>query len=198
MSRRRPIEREPISTLKSSFLEHHFSEADVVEGDYVAPDGGRGQHTVHPPGHPEIPYNVTGPRRTFAPGTRVVIGAIFGSDRRIILNDPPPGRRGGSLYGADTPAPSRIDAVKVTSADPAEWVSGSQVVTLIGYGFNEDPLDDVYLAVWNASTKDYDPDPYGEIVALAFVDETHLTATVEVSTDTPIGYRWGCRARRAE
>ncbi len=193
---RRPIEREPLSTLRASMNRRHEDEADVVAADYVNPDGAGGDHNVSPPGKPGVVYPVGGPKKTFAPGSRVLLAALKGSDKRTIISEPPPGRRGGSVVGSDQATPETIDAVKAVSADPAVWLPGSQSVEFTGYGFVEEPLDVLTVALWNATTRDYADDPYAAISGLAWVDATHVTATVTVEADTPLGYTFSVLARR--
>jgi hypothetical protein len=81
--------------------ERRASEADIKHRHYVRPHGNRGLHVVKSAVDGKE-YIVSGPGRTFQPGTVVPTGSNTGTQGETILNDPPPGRRGAGRFSPTT------------------------------------------------------------------------------------------------
>jgi hypothetical protein len=81
--------------------ERRASEADIKHRHYVRPYGNRGLHVVKSAIDGEE-YIVSGPGRTFQPGTVVPTGSNTGTQGETILTDPPPGRRGAGGFPPST------------------------------------------------------------------------------------------------
>ena len=81
--------------------ERRRTEADIKYRHYVRPYGNRGLHVVKSAIDGKE-YIVSGPGRTFAPGTVVPTGSNTGTQGEFIVTDPPPGRRGAGRYPPNT------------------------------------------------------------------------------------------------
>jgi hypothetical protein len=81
--------------------ERRAAEADIKHRHYVRPYGNRGLHVVKATVD-GAEYIVSGPGRTFQPGTVVPTGSNTGNQGETILSDPVPGRRGAGLYAPTT------------------------------------------------------------------------------------------------
>jgi len=77
------------------------SEADIKHRHYVRPYGNRGLHVVKS-AIDGAEYVVSGPGRTFQPGTVVPTGSNTGTQGEVILTDPTPGRRGAGNFPPNT------------------------------------------------------------------------------------------------
>lgn len=177
--------------------QRHVEEADIITMRVLGAGSQPGLHWVTPENDSTIAQEVGGPERTFAPGSIVMVGAVKGSDRRRILQEAPPGRAGGSVWAPESLPQGEIDAVGVTFADPDVWVPGVQAVTLQGYGFREEPVDDIRLMVWDATTRAYAADPYAIFDSLTYVSSTELSAVVNVFATPPENWQWGALAQRS-
>ena len=81
------------SMLSRSLNERRSWESDIKYRLYVRPLGNRGLHVVKSSIDGQE-YIVSGPGRTFRPGTVVPTGSNTGTQGEFIVSDPPPGRRG--------------------------------------------------------------------------------------------------------
>jgi hypothetical protein len=81
--------------------ERRRGEADIKYRHYVRPHGNRGLHVVKASVDGKE-YIVSGPGRTFQPGTVVPTGSNTGTQGEFIVTDPPPGRRGAGNYAPNT------------------------------------------------------------------------------------------------
>jgi hypothetical protein len=86
--------------LSRSLDERRAWESDIKYRLYVRPHGNRGLHVVKN-GVDGVEYIVSGPGRTFRPGTVVPTGSNTGTQGEFIVSDPPPGRRGAGRFGQD-------------------------------------------------------------------------------------------------
>ncbi len=81
------------SMLSRSLNERRAWESDIKYRLYVKPLGRRGLHVVKSSIDGQE-FIVSGPGRTFRPGTVVPTGSNTGTQGEFIVSDPPPGRRG--------------------------------------------------------------------------------------------------------
>lgn len=99
--------------------------ADVRTAIYVTPMG-RGLHLVRNFCNNQE-YTV-GSRAgiTFSPGSQVLLGSNTGHPGEVIVAEPPPGKKGGSVFGG-------VAAIRVTSFEaPEETTTPSLLATYIG------------------------------------------------------------------
>ena len=93
--------RTPRRRSKRNLDERRRSEADIKYRHYVRPYGNRGLHIVKSSVDGRE-FTVSGPGRTFQPGTVVPTGSNTGTQGEFIVTDPPPGRRGAGNYAPTT------------------------------------------------------------------------------------------------
>src|SRR6185436_1408778 len=155
-------------------------EADVTDRRYVFPHGDRGLHDVELECNGAV-VTVSGPGRTFAPGSQVRGGSHTGFPGWAIFVDAPPGKRGGSEFALEFPQPGVVDAIAVVSADPFEVAPGTQVVRLTGYGFLEDPVDifEAVLGVDDDGERELDPEV--TIGEATWISDTEVDVPVTVA-----------------
>lgn len=140
---------------------------------------------------------VSGPKRTFAPGSIVPTGSHTGFPGEFILSEPPPGRRGHSLFSLDFPAGTSMDTYGISSADPGVLAAGDdQPVTLLGWGFRESPVDLFDAVIYDEATKSWIADPYVTIHDVVWVSETEVEVEVDVDPDAGDEYQVTVRVRR--
>lgn len=191
-------ERSARTQLRRGLDRRRVSEADINYRVYVRPNGHRGLHVVRLQCNEEEMV-VSGPKKTFAPGSIVPTGSHTGNPGEFILTDPPPGRRGGSVFSANFPTPTAFDAYGITSANPSTLLPGTtgQVVTLTGYGFRESPGDNFDAVVYNETTKEWEADPYVTVTGSTWTSATEVDITLDVTASAPDEYPVNIRMRRA-
>lgn len=93
--------RTPRENIRRELDKRRSSEADINYRHYVRPHGSRGIHVVKASVDGRE-YFVSGPGRTFQPGTVVPTGSNTGNQGEFIVTDPPPGRRGAGNFPPST------------------------------------------------------------------------------------------------
>ena len=184
-----------VPTIRRTLRDQRDAWADNKFREYVQPWGARGLHVVRNQCNAEEKI-VSGPARTFAPGSVVPTGSNAGRPGEFILMEPPPGRRGGAAFGTLFPQPGDFDALAIISADPSTVAAGATdtVVTLTGTGFTA--TDTVRAVVWDETTAAYIVDPLVTVDSFTYTSATEATVEVDVSSSAPVGYPINVEIRR--
>lgn len=157
------------------------AEADITIQPYQYPHGDRGLHVVELDCNDQ-PIVVSGPGKTWPPGAQVMVGSHSGELDRAIIGPEPVGRRGGASFALEFPQPATVESFGVESASPFLVPVGTQIVTLTGRGFSEDPVDifEAVVFVEVGSGGGWQLDPYVSIGAATWISATEVEVPVTV------------------
>lgn len=135
---------------------------------------------------------------TFSPGSGVTIAQRQGSQEKVIVGRPPPGRRGVSIFARYDPPETTFDLVDIISADPDEIAPGATVNTsLFGGPFVEDPIDLFDAVKWDSVTQTWIADSEVTLGAPTWISDSEVTLDVSVDNAALAGKQISIRVRRA-